>query len=189
MLFDDTSYNLRAAVSVPADGVRSQMADIIRVGVIADTHIPQKALRIPDAVLRHFERVDAILHAGDLSSLAVLDQLAAHAPVEAVQGNVEQQAVIEALPIKRELVIGGCVIGLVHIPGERQHYARNARREFPDARVVIFGHTHIPHLEDDGGLLLLNPGSATDRRRQPHCTIAILTIEDSEPHAEIVPIA
>lgn len=165
------------------------MASIVRVGVIADTHIPKKAPRLPDAVLRHFERVDLILHAGDLSSLAVLDQLAAYAPVEAVQGNIEQQAVIETLPIKRELVIGGCVVGLVHILGERQHYARNARREFPSARVVVFGHSHIPHLADDGELLLLNPGSATDRRRQPRCTVAILTIEDGRPRAEIVPIA
>ncbi len=164
------------------------MASIVRIGVIADTHIPQKAPRLPEAVLRHFELVDHILHAGDLSSLAVLDQLAAYAPVDAVQGNVEQQAVIETLPIKRELLIGGIPIGLVHILGERQHYARNARREFPDARVVIFGHSHIPYLEDRGDLLLLNPGSATDRRRQPHCTVAILTIEDGQPHAEIVPV-
>ncbi len=165
------------------------MASSIRVGVIADTHIPQKAARLRDSVLRHFEQVDHILHGGDLSSLAVLDQLGAYAPVDAVQGNVEQQAVIETLPIKRELLIGGIPIGLVHILGERQHYARNARREFPDARVVIFGHSHIPYLDDRDGLLLLNPGSATDRRRQPHCSVAILTIEDGQPRAEIVPIA
>jgi hypothetical protein len=90
------------------------------------------------------------------------------------------------LPIKREIVVGGCVIGLVHILGERSHYARNARREFPSARVVVFGHSHIPYLEDRDGLLLLNPGSATDRRRQPHRTIALLTIEDGEPRGEIV---
>lgn len=162
------------------------MADIHRIGVISDTHIPKRAPRAPDAALRHFEDVDLILHAGDLSALAVLDQLAAYAPVEAVQGNVELPEVTAALPIKRELVIGGCAIGLVHILGDRAHYARNARREFPDARVVVFGHSHIPHVEDANGLLLLNPGSATDRRRQPHCTIALLTIEDGEPRGEIV---
>lgn len=165
------------------------MAEIVRIGVIADTHIPQKALRIPDTVLRRFERVDRILHAGDLSSLATLDQLAAYAPVDAVQGNIEQQAVIETLPIKRELLIGGCVIGVVHILGGQRQYARNAMREFPGARVVIFGHSHVPHLADDGELLLLNPGSATDRRRQPHCTVAILTIEDGRLRAEIVPVS
>ena len=162
------------------------MADIHRIGVLSDTHIPKRAARVPEAALRHFEDVELILHAGDLSSLAVLDQLSAYAPVEAVQGNVELPEVTATLPIKRELVVGGCAIGLVHILGDRAHYARNARREFPDARVVVFGHSHIPYIEDAGGLLLLNPGSATDRRRQPHCTVALLTIADGEPRAEII---
>ena len=164
------------------------MAEIHRIGVISDTHIPKRAPRIPDAALSHVEGVELILHAGDLSSLAVLDQLAAFAPVEAVQGNVELPEVTARLPIKRELVIGGCVIGLVHILGDRARYARNARHEFPDARVVVFGHSHIPYVEDTDGLLLLNPGSATDRRRQPHCTIALLTIADGQPRAEIIAI-
>lgn len=161
------------------------MPDVHRIGVISDTHIPSRASRVPDAALRHFEDVELILHAGDLSVLAVLDQLAAFAPVEAVQGNVEQAEVVRALPVKRELMVGGCAIGLVHILGERQTFRRNARREFPSARVV-FGHSHIPLTEDADGLLLLNPGSATDRRRQPHCTLALLTITDGQPQATIV---
>lgn len=162
------------------------MAEIHRVGVISDTHVPKRAPRVPDAALRHFEGVELILHAGDLSSLAVLDQLAAYAPVEAVQGNVELPEVLAALPIKREIVVGGCAIGLVHILGDRAHHARNARREFPAARCVVFGHSHVPYLEDRDGLLLLNPGSATDRRRQPLCTVAIMTVEDGQPHADII---
>ncbi|MGH2486135.1 MAG: metallophosphoesterase family protein, partial [Ktedonobacterales bacterium] len=132
---------------------------------------------------------ELILHAGDLSTLAVLDQLAAYAPVEAVRGNVEAREVTTRLPIKRELVVGGCAIGLVHILGDHAHHARNARREFTDARVVVFGHSHNPYIEDRDGLLLLNPGSATDRRRQPRCTIALLTIADGEPRAEIIALA
>jgi putative phosphoesterase len=110
-----------------------------RIGVIADTHIPRRAARVPTAALEVFDReeVSLILHAGDLSTLAVVDQLAAYAPVEAVQGNVELDEVIQALPIKLELMVGGCPIGLVHDLGERQHYARNARREFPGARVRV----------------------------------------------------
>lgn len=164
------------------------MAEIHRIGVISDTHIPKRGLRVPDAALRHFADVELILHAGDLSSLAVLDQLSAYAPVEAVQGNVELPEVQAALPIMREIVVGGCAIGLVHILGERAHHARNARREFPAARVVIFGHSHIPYAEDADGLLLLNPGSATVRRAQPHCTVAILTITDGQPRAAILPL-
>jgi uncharacterized protein len=162
------------------------MSDLHRIGVLADTHIPQRAPRVPQAALRHFEDVELILHAGDLSSLAVLDQLASYAPVEAVQGNVELPDVVASLPLKRELVVGGVAIGLVHILGDRAHYARNARREFPGARIVVFGHSHIPYAEDANGLLLLNPGSATDRRTQPHCTIALLTIEDGHPRTEII---
>ncbi len=162
------------------------MPEVHRIGVLSDTHIPSRARRVPDAALRYFEHVDLILHAGDLSTLAVLNQLAAYAPVEAVQGNIEHAEVVQALPLKRELVVGGCAIGLVHILGERERHARNARQEFSVARVVVFGHSHIPYAEDRDGLLLLNPGSATDRRRQPHCTLALLTIENGEPRAEIV---
>jgi len=164
------------------------MPDVHRIGIISNTHIQSRASRVPDAALRHFEDVELILHAGDLSVLPVLDQLAAFAPVEAVQGNVEQEEVVRALPVKRELVVGGCAIGLVHILGDRQTYRRNARREFPRARVVVFGHSHIPLAEDADGLLLLNPGSATDRRSQPRCTLALLTIMDGQPQATIVPL-
>jgi putative phosphoesterase len=164
------------------------MPEIHRVGVISDTHLPRKAPRIPDAALRHFEDVELILHAGDLSTRAALDQLEAYAPVEAVQGNVEDAEIVRTLPIKRQITAGGCLIGLVHILGDRATRREAARREFPGARVVIFGHSHIPFVEDQDGLLLLNPGSATDRRAQPHCTIALLTITDGSPTAEIIPL-
>ena len=159
-----------------------------RIGVLSDTHLPTRARRVPEAALRHFEQVELILHAGDLSTLAALDQLEAYAPVIAVQGNVESPEVVARLPISREIVVGGCAIGLVHILGERAQHRRNARFTFPTARVVVFGHSHIPYSDDADGLLLLNPGSATDRRTQPHCTIALLTITDGQPSAEIIPL-
>lgn len=162
------------------------MAEIHRIGVISDTHLHSSEQRIPDAALSAFADVELIIHAGDLSTLAVLHQLSAYAPVEAVQGNVELAEVVEALPLKREIVVGGCAIGIVHILGNGQHFKRNARREFPSARVVIFGHSHAPHLHDADGLLLLNPGSATTRRAQPHCSVAVLTITDGQPSAEII---
>lgn len=162
------------------------MQEIHRIGVISDTHLPSRGTRLPDAALRHFEDVELIIHAGDHSIRAAIDQLSAYAPVEAVQGNIEHADIMATLPIRREVVVGGCVIGIIHILGDRDQYARNARREFPDARCVIFGHSHIPYLEDSDDLLLLNPGSATDRRRQPHCSIALLTITDGQPSAEII---
>jgi uncharacterized protein len=148
-----------------------------RVGVISDTHIPAfKGL--PEVIMQHFADVELIIHAGDLSILPVINALEMIAPVVAVQGNVEREEVVLALPIKREVVVGHCRIGIVHILGESQQYARTARREFPNARVVIFGHSHVPYNREHRGQLLFNPGSATDRRHEPTCSIGMLSIDD-----------
>jgi putative phosphoesterase len=157
------------------------------IGVISDTHVPHFK-RVPDVVWQHFADVEHIIHAGDLSILSVIDELETIAPVTAVQGNVETEEVILKLPIKRELVIGSCKIGIVHILGDSKTHARAARREFPDARVVIFGHSHIPYNQEHDGQLLFNPGSANDRRRQPTCSIGMLTIDDEvkSVHGEII---
>ncbi len=148
-----------------------------KIGVISDTHIPHfKGL--PEAVWQHFAGVELIIHAGDLSVLAVLNELETIAPVVAVQGNIEEDEVRLKLPIKSEIVVGNCRIGIVHILGEAHNRARVARQEFPAARVVVFGHSHIPWNEEAQGQLLFNPGSATDRRRQPRCSIGLLYIDD-----------
>jgi len=128
--------------------------------------------------LGHFSGVELIIHAGDLSVLSVISELETIAPVVAVQGNVEHEEVIMKLPIKREIVVGQCKIGIVHILGDSAYYARTARQEFPDARIVVFGHSHNPYNQEHDGQLLFNPGSATDRRRQPTCSIGMLYIDD-----------
>jgi putative phosphoesterase len=147
------------------------------IGIISDTHIPEyKAL--PETVWTHFAGVELIIHAGDLSRLSVIRELETIAPVVAVQGNIEEEEVVHALPIKRELIVGGCRIGVIHILGHAQNRARAARQEFPTARCVIFGHSHAPYNQEHDGQLLFNPGSATDRRRQPTCSLGLLTIDD-----------
>ena len=85
---------------------------------------------------------------------------------------------MRTLPIKREIVVGHCRIGIVHILGDARNRERVARQEFPDARCVVFGHSHIPWNQECDGLLLFNPGSATDRRKQPQCSIGLLHIDD-----------
>ena len=147
--------------------------------MISDTHLP-RFRPLPEAIWQHFAAVEQILHAGDLSVLSVLSELETIAPVTAVQGNVEYEEVMLKLPIKREILIGFCRIGIVHILGETPRYARNARREFPTARCVIFGHSHTPYNQEHNGQLLFNPGSATDRRRQPQCSIGKLYVNDEE---------
>ena len=155
------------------------MSGYHRIGIISDTHIPQFK-RLPDAIWQHFDGVERILHAGDLSVLSVIRELETIAPVEAVQGNVEEEEVTRALPIKREIRVGHCRIGIVHILGDSRTRERVARQEFPNARVVVFGHSHIPWNEEHEGQLLFNPGSATDRRRQPQCSIGMLHVDDEK---------
>ncbi len=150
-----------------------------RIGVISDTHIPHFK-KLPEAIWEDFAGVELIIHAGDLSVLSVINELEMIAPVVAVQGNVESDEVIVKLPIKREIMVGGCRIGIVHILGDSHNRVKVARQEFPEARVVVFGHSHIPWNQDVGGQLLLNSGSATDRRRQPKCSIGMLHIDDGK---------
>lgn len=100
----------------------------------------------------------------------------------AVQGNIEEEEVVRALPIKRELLVGGLRIGVVHILGNAKNRAKAARQEFPNARCVIFGHSHDPYNQEHEGQLLFNPGSANDRRRQPACSLGLLTIDDENQH-------
>ncbi len=148
-----------------------------RIGVISDTHIPQFS-KLPNAIWELFAGVEQIIHAGDLSILSVIAELEALAPVVAVQGNIEYEEVVLELPIKREVVVGHCRIGIVHILGDSTTRVRLARQEFPNARVVVYGHSHIPYNQEHDGQLLFNPGSATDRRRQPRCSVGLLHIDD-----------
>jgi putative phosphoesterase len=152
---------------------------IHNIGVIADTHIPHFK-KLPEAVWEHFVGVELIIHAGDLSVLSVIAELETIAPMVAVQGNVEQEEVMLKLPVKREIMVGHCRIGIVHILGDANNRERVARQEFPDARVVVFGHSHIPLNEEFDGQLLFNPGSATDRRRQLRCSIGLLYVDDEK---------
>lgn len=151
--------------------------------VLADTHIPRRAKELPETLLPHLERADLILHAGDLMDPALLDALSAYAPVRAVRGNLDPP---EAnLPEILELELDGVRIAMIHDAGPKRGRRARMRRRFPDARVVVFGHSHIPWLEDEDGLLLLNPGSPTDKRRQPHHTFALLRVEGGSVRAEI----
>ena len=145
--------------------------------VISDTHIPHFK-KLPESIGEYFAGVELIIHAGDLSRLSVLAELETIAPVVAVQGNIEEDEVVRKLPIKREIVVGHCRIGVVHILGDSHNRERIARQEFPHARCVVYGHTHVPWNQEHDGQLLFNPGSATDRRRQPRCSIGLLYVDD-----------
>ena len=152
--------------------------------VIADTHIPRRARALPESLLSHLEQADLILHAGDLMDPTLLDDLAAHAPVLAVRGNLDLPEA--KLPEVLQFEFGGVKAAMIHDSGPKKGRRSRMRRRFPEARVVVFGHSHIPWQEDEEGLLLLNPGSPTDRRRQPVHTFALLRVEDGKVGAEVL---
>jgi putative phosphoesterase len=152
--------------------------------VLADTHIPRRARVLPQALFPHLRRADLVLHAGDLISASLLDELALYAPVRTVKGNVDPPEV--DLPETLEFNFGGARVAMIHDSGRKEGRRRRLARRFPDARVVVFGHSHIPFLEDEDGLLLLNPGSPTDKRRQPDRTFALLHAEGGRVRAEVV---
>lgn len=156
----------------------------MRVLVLADTHIPRRARTLPEALRPHLRSAGVILHAGDLMQPAVLEELAAYAPVHAVRGNLDPPEA--ELPETLELDLGGARVAVVHDSGRKQGRRNRLARRFPEARVVVFGHSHVPLLEDEGGLMLLNPGSPTDKRRQPEYTCAVLEAADGEVGARIL---
>jgi putative phosphoesterase len=152
--------------------------------VIADTHLPRRASALPEGLIPHLERADLILHAGDLMDSTLLDELAAYAPVRAVRGNLDPPEA--KLPETLQFEFGGVRIAMTHDSGRKRGRRNRMRQRFPGARVVVFGHSHIPWLEDEEGLLMLNPGSPTDRRRQPEHTFALLWAENAEVRAEVL---
>jgi len=146
------------------------------VAVIADTHMPRGARRLP---VDHLQHADAILHAGDFMELSVLHELQALGkPVHAVRGNVDSHELIVRLPLQRTVRFGDVRIGMVHDAGPAKGRLERMRRRFPDADAVVFGHSHIPlHERDASGFQIFNPGSPTDRRRQPRHTLGLAHID------------
>jgi uncharacterized protein len=162
----------------------------MRVVVLADTHAPRRWRACPPRVAGQLRGADLILHAGDVCTAAVLDELAQYAPVVAVLGNNDGPDVAEwGAPEAVELTVGGLDVAMVHDSGPATGRLARMRRKFPRAGLVVFGHSHIPLDESGYGLRIFNPGSPTDRRRQPKGTLGVLRIEDGHlAEAAIVPV-
>ena len=158
------------------------------IGLISDTHIPDRAKEIPQKVLETFENVDLILHAGDLTSLEVIDELEKIAPVMAVQGNMDRTKGID-LPKARVIEAEGLRIGIAHgevYPrADTQQLVYIAKQLDPD--ILITGHSHQPKIEQIEGILLLNPGSPVVPRLADR-TVMLLEINNKEVDVEIVKI-
>jgi putative phosphoesterase len=161
---------------------------VTRLAVISDTHLPRGARRLPDRCVELLRGADAILHAGDLSSAETLAELRALGPpLHAVYGNVDEPAVLARLPAALMLEIEGARIAMLHDSGPAAGRMARMRARFPEADAVVFGHSHIPlHETGPDGLQLFNPGSPTDRRRQPHHTMGLAEVRDGAVRFELV---
>jgi putative phosphoesterase len=141
-------------------------------------------------VAEQLRAADLIVHAGDVCTAAVLDELAGYAPVVAVQGNNDGPDVAGwGAPETLELDLDGLPVAVIHDAGPAHGRNARMRRRFPAADLVVYGHSHIPLDETAAGIRIFNPGSPTDRRRQPHGTIGVLDISGGRvAAARIIPV-
>ncbi len=160
----------------------------MKIGVISDTHIPKRAKKIPAQVYQVFAGVGMIIHAGDLIERRLLKELSLLAPVEAVAGNMDPPELARELGYSKMIVVEKVEIGLIHGFGDHSTTllrAYNAfRDESPDC--IVFGHSHQPYNDKYQGILLFNPGSPTDKRRQPFPSVGLLEVTAGRVTGEIV---
>jgi putative phosphoesterase len=153
-----------------------------RVLLLADTHVPKRARDLPGEVWDAVDAADVVVHAGDWVDVRLLDDLLARsARLVACYGNNDGSELRRRLPEVGRAEIDGVRLAVVHETGGKEGRERRMAAAYPDVDLLVFGHSHIPwDSVTETGLRLLNPGSPTDRRRQPHCTYMTLTLADGE---------
>ncbi|MGO3815637.1 MAG: metallophosphoesterase family protein, partial [Cellulosimicrobium funkei] len=151
-----------------------------RLLLLSDTHVPVRARALPDQVWRAVDDADVVVHAGDWVSVDLLDALEARAArLVGVAGNNDGPDLHARLPEVARATVEGLRLAVVHETGGKDGRERRADAAFPDVDVLVFGHSHIPwDTTSPGGLRLLNPGSPTDRRRQPVGTFLTAGVDD-----------
>ena len=163
---------------VPATGKGGD--EPLRLVLMADTHLPKRAKRLPEELWAAVDAADVVVHAGDWVEPPLLDELEQRARrLIAVYGNNDGAELRSRLPEVARGTVGGLRLGVVHETGPSTGREARCQATYDDLDVLVFGHSHIPwDTTAAGGLRLLNPGSPTDRRRQPHCTYMTLTAQD-----------
>lgn len=159
------------------------------IGVISDTHVyPRGARQVPDEVFDLFRRfkVGLILHAGDINIAPVLVELAGIAPVLAVTGNNDVPDLLDTLPESVEFTAGRFRFAMIHGHGGKSARSEAGRRYAGKVDCVVFGHSHLPLIEREQGTILLNPGSATDRRWGDHFGVALIQVTAEKIIPELV---
>jgi putative phosphoesterase len=148
--------------------------------------LPRGSRRLPETCLHELERADLILHGGDVVAASVLRELEEIAPVAAVYGNMDEPALQEALPERRLVEVEGVRVGLVHIAGPSEGREERLASWFPACDAVVYGHTHVPQVEQRRGVWILNPGSPTERRRAPRRAMLVLEVEGTRLEPRLV---
>ncbi len=154
----------------------------MRLLLIADTHVPKRARDLPDRVWDEVDDADVVVHAGDWVEPSLLDALEARAKrLVACWGNNDGPELRRRLPERADATLGGLRFTVVHETGAASGREARMAKDYPDTDVLVFGHSHIPwDTTAKTGLRLLNPGSPTDRRRQPFCTYVTVTVNDAK---------
>jgi putative phosphoesterase len=149
------------------------------IAVLADTHMPKGSRRLPMRCVELIESAEATIHAGDFFGTSALAEIEALCPVlHAVHGNVDEPALRNSLPATLEVEVGGRLLAVVHDAGPAKGRLARMRGRFPEAEAVVFGHSHLPLLEQESGFQIFNPGSPTERRRAPRPSMGLLTLKD-----------
>jgi putative phosphoesterase len=146
----------------------------VEIAIISDTHMPRGARALPAACVARLKAADLIIHAGDLMTMGVLEELRSYGKVAAAQGNVDDVEVRMALPQRLDLDLEGARVVVVHHGGPAAGRLERMRLKYPGADAVIFGHSHIPlHEAGPDGFQIFNPGSPTEKRRAPTHTMGL----------------
>ena len=160
--------------------------DSVRLAILADTHMPRGARRLPGRCLELCAEADLILHAGDFMEIEVLEELQAIRPVVAVHGNVDSPELRSMLPESLAFEVGGAQVAMLHDSGPRQGRLSRMRARFPEADAVVFGHSHLPLHDERQGFQIFNPGSPTERRRAPTRSMGVATVADGRISFELI---
>ena len=160
----------------------------MKIGVLSDTHIPNRARSLPSELFQVFKGVELIIHAGDLVQEEVLTDLLSIAPVEAVAGNMDPPHLEKKLGQKKLLELGGLRIGVTHGSGSKHSTMERAYLTFTGEapHCIVFGHSHQPCNTLYQGVLLFNPGSPTDKRREKYPSCGLLNITEGRISGEII---
>lgn len=161
----------------------------MRIVVVSDTHMPRMNKKLPDRLIRELKKADAVIHAGDWTKLSVYEELKQYAPIYGVAGNNDGAEIIRKFGLRKLVTLEGMVIGLVHGHGEGKRLDTEARAldTFKDTHLnaLVYGHSHVPVLKHtSNGMLIFNPGSPTDKRRQSLYSFGVFMLTRSSLEAK-----